>query len=117
MTENTPPIPSAPRPGPAYPSHSPFGSTQGYEHPSGTAQPYNPAPWVADAQQSQYSQPQFGFVPPQWYQAASKPKSSGLRVGAGIVSIVLGAVLLLASMAGFASNVIVGLLLLVAALG
>jgi hypothetical protein len=38
-------------------------------------------------------------------------------VGAAIVSIVLGAVLLLASMAGFASNVIAGLLLLVAALG
>lgn len=121
MSENTPPIPSAPRPGPGYPSHAPFGASQGYEPANGTPQPYNPAPWAAYGQQPQYSHPQFDQAPPQhapqWYQGASKPRSSGLRVGAGIVGIVLGAVLLLASMAGFASNAIAGLLLLVAALG
>jgi len=119
MTENFPPIPPAPRPGPSYPSNAPLHSGNGSVY--GTPQPFNSSPPVPSGHQSQYAHPLYGQATPQyapqWYQAASKPKSSGLRVGAGIVSIVLGAVLLLASMAGFASNVIAGLLLLVAALG
>lgn len=121
MTENIPPIPPASGPGPSYPSHAPSGSMRGNEPAYGTPQPFNQSPTVLSGHQSQYSHPPYGPATPQyasqWYQAAPESKSSGLRVAAGIVSIVLGAFLLFASMAGFASNVIAGLLLLVAALG
>ncbi|UKA76445.1 hypothetical protein [Arthrobacter sp. FW306-07-I] len=121
MTENIPPVPPAPRPGPSYPSHAPYGPTRGNEPAYGTPQPFNQSPPVLHDNQSQYSHPQYGQAPlqyaSQWYQAAPESKSSGLRVAAGIVGIVLGAFLLFASIAGFGSNAIAGFLLLVAALG
>jgi hypothetical protein len=117
MTENIPPVP----PGPSYPSRAPFGAPKGSDPTYMPPQSYDQSsPAVLNAQQSQYAQAQYGQTSqyaPQWYPAVPAPKSSGLRVAAGIVGIVLGAVLLFASMAGFASNVFAGLLLLVAALG
>lgn len=121
MTENIPPIPPASGPGPSYPSHAPSGSSRGNEPAYGTPQPFDQSPTVLSGHQSRYSHPPYGQATPQyasqWYQTAPHSKSSGLRVAAGIVSIVLGAFLLFASMAGFATNAIAGLLLLVAALG
>ncbi|WP_461189348.1 hypothetical protein [Arthrobacter sp. Z4-13] len=121
MTENTSPIPPTPRPGPSYPSHAPSGPIQGNEPAYGTRQHYNQPHPVANGGQLQYSDHQYGQASPQyasqWYPAAPVPKSSGFRVAAGTVGIVLGAVLLFGSMAGFGSNAIAGLLLLVAALG
>ncbi|TQJ58055.1 hypothetical protein FBY30_0265 [Arthrobacter sp. SLBN-83] len=121
MTENIPPIPPAPRPGPSYPSHAPSGSFRSKEQAYGTPQSLNQSPPVLSGHQPEYSHSPHGQAPlqyaSQWYPAAPQSKSSGLRVSAGIVDIVLGAFLLFASMAGFASNAIAGLLLLVAALG
>lgn len=121
MTENISPIPPTPRQGPSHPSHAPSGPVQGNESAYGTPQQDNQPHPVANGQQLQYSHPQYGQVSPQyspqWHPAAREPKSSGFRVAAGIVGIVLGAVLLFGSMAGFGSNAIAGLLLLVAALG
>lgn len=81
--------------------------------------PYGQQPYP---QQPSYGQPQYAPYPPQqptpqWAPAAAKPTSSGFRVAAGIVGIVLGFILLLASGAGFGANSIAGLLLLIAALG
>lgn len=121
MTENIQPIPPEPRPGPSYPSHAPSGPIQGNEPAYGTPQHYNQPHLVVNGQQLQYSYPQYGQASPQyapqWYPPAPQPKSSGFRVAAGIVGIVLGVVLLFGAMAGFGSNSIAGLLLLVAAVG
>ncbi|MHC6231747.1 hypothetical protein ACX5I6_19620 [Arthrobacter sp. MMS24-T111] len=120
MTENIPSIPPAPRSVPNYPSHAPSGSAPGHEAAYGTSQPYDLSP-PTFGQQPQFQHPQYGETPlqfaPQWYTPAPEPKSSGLRVAAGIVGIVLGALLLFPALAGFAHNVIAGFLLLVAALG
>lgn len=121
MTENIPSIPPAPRSGPNYPSHAPAGSIRGNEAAYGTPQPYDPSPPVANGQQPQYQHPQYGQAPLQyaseWYLPGPEPKSSGLRIAAGIVGIVLGTLLLFSALAGFTHNVIAGFLLLVAALG
>jgi uncharacterized membrane protein len=121
MTENIPPIPPAPRSAPNYPSRAPSGPIQGNGPTYGAPHHYNQAPPVVGGQQPQYSHPAYSETPlqyaPQWYPALPTPKSSGFRVAAGIISIVLGAFLLFASMPGFASNPFAGLFLLMAALG
>lgn len=127
MTENVPPVPPAPehpyanwpQPGQGnYPSHGPYGPTPGNEPPYGPPQPYTPPGYG----QQQYGQPQYAPYPPQqsapqWGQTPPKPKSSGYRLAAGIVGIVLGFFLLMGSSVGFAANSICGLLLLLAGLG
>lgn len=78
MTENTS---SAPQPN-SYPSHRPDGPAHGNEPPYGPPQPH----------------PGMQAPPGQWvYQMAAppKPKSSGYRVAAGVVAIVLSLVELL----------------------
>ncbi|MEN8584696.1 hypothetical protein ABFP37_18535 [Burkholderia sp. RS01] len=131
MTENIPPIPSAPQPD-GFPSHAPTGAVPGNEPP----QPYAPAqqppygppqPYAPYAPQPQYVQPQYATYPPQQYgppgqwspYGPPKAKSSGFRVASGIIGIVLGTFLLIPAIAGFGdgSTVFMALSVLVAALG
>lgn len=121
-----PPVPPAPEhphanwPQPAqgnYPSHGSYGPVPGNQPPYGPPQPHTQQPY---GQQS-YGQPQYAHYPPypsapQWGQPP-RPKSSGYRLAAGIVGIVLGFFILLAPGPGFSGNVIAGFLLLVAATG
>lgn len=127
MTENIPPIPAAPQYAApqGYQSHGPDGPIPGKELPYGQPRPYTQAP-PAYAQQP-YASPQYAPYPTQQYPPASqwapagpsKPKSSGFRVAAGIVGIVLGTWLLIPSIAGFSegSTGFMAFLILVAALG
>ncbi|XAS62573.1 hypothetical protein ACOM2C_03500 [Pseudarthrobacter sp. So.54] len=125
MTENIPPIPSAPQPE-GYASPAPFGPTAGNAPPYGPPQPGVQAPPAPYGQQ-QYAQPQYVPYPPQqyappapWKMGPPKPKSSGHRVASGIVGIVLGVWLLMPSIAGFSngsSTAFMAFLVLVAALG
>ncbi|QOD06146.1 hypothetical protein [Pseudarthrobacter sp. BIM B-2242] len=127
MTENYPPVPPAPQQPEGQPFTAP-GNFQGSQQPPQYTQAPPPAygqqpyPQQPHSQQ-QYGQPQYAPYPPQQYAqqwsqpVAPKPKASGFRVAAGIVGIVLGFILLLASGVGFGANVIAGLLLLIAALG
>lgn len=132
MTENIPPIPPAPHPhanwpqpgaSEGYPSHGPDGPIPGNEPPYGPPQPYTPAPQPPYGQHP-YPQPQLAPYPPQQYApapwaAGPKPKSSGYRVAAGIVGIVLGIWLLIPSISGFeeSGEGLMSFVLLVAALG
>jgi hypothetical protein len=127
MTDNILPVPPAPQQPEGYPQHAP-GQFQGNPPSQSYTQAPPPAYGQQPLQQQPYSQQPYGQsqyppYPPQpsaphWNPAAPpKPKSSGFRVAAGIVGIVLGFVLLLASGAGFHANAIAGLLLLIAALG
>ena len=125
MTENIPPVPPAPQyDAPrGYPSHGPI---PGNEPPFGPPQPYTQAPQTPYSQQY-YAPPQYAPYPPQQYPPAAhwgpagplKPRSSGFRVAAGIVGIVLGTWLLIPSIAGFSegSTGFMAFLILVAALG
>jgi hypothetical protein len=125
MNENIPPIPPAPQP-PSYPSHEQSGPIPGNEPPYGPPQPYAPAPPAPYGQQP-YPQPQYAPYPQQqygqpgyWPQAGRpKAKSSGFRVASGIIGIVLGAFLLMPSIAGFGHGGVdfMAFLILVAALG
>ena len=128
MTENIPPIPPAPQfDAPrGYPSHRPDGPILGNVPPFGPPQPYTQAPQAPYSQQY-YAPPQFAPYPPQQYPPAAqwgpagplKPRSSGFRVAAGIVGIVLGTWLLVPSIAGFSegSTGFMAFLILVAAIG
>lgn len=128
MTENIPPIPPAPQADAprGYPSHGHGGPIPGNEPPYGPPQPYTQAPPAPYFQQP-YAPPQYAPYPQQQYPPAAqwapagplKPKSSGFRVAAGIVGIVLGTWLLMPSIAGFSdgSAAFMAFLILVAALG
>lgn len=123
MTENIPPIPPAPQyDAPrGYPSHGPDGPIPGNAPPYGPPQPYTQAPPTPYGQQP-YAPPQYAPYPPaaQWAPAGPlKPRSSGFRVAAGIVGIVLGTWLFIPSIAGFSegSAAFMAFLILVAALG
>lgn len=99
MPENIPPAPPASQPQ-GYPPHTPSGAIPGNEPP------YNPP--------QQYA-PMGQYGPP-------KAKSSGFRIAAGIVSIVLGTFLLVPGIAGFADfanddGVLLTSLILAAGLG
>jgi hypothetical protein len=124
LTENIPPVPPAPphphanwpQPGQgSYPSHGPDGPIPGNEPPYGPPQPYTPPGY------GQQPYPPQQYTVPQWQLAApAKAKSSGYRVAAGIVEIVLGTWLLIPSIAGFSngsSTAFMAFLVLVAALG
>lgn len=137
LKENIPPVPPAPQQ--SYPSHGPDGHIPGDEPLYGPPQAYTQAPPVSG--QQQYQQPQYAPYPPQGYAAPGpypqqpvgyfqppapwapagplKPKSSGFRVAAGIVGIVLGTWLFIPSIAGFSegSATFMAFLILVAALG
>src|SRR6478735_7280004 len=125
MTDSYPPVPPAPQ----QPDNQPFAAPGLFQ---GQQPQYNQAPPAQFSQQpypqQPYQQPSYGQQPqyaayppqqyaPQWGQAAPKPKASGFRIAAGILGIVLGFFLLMASVVGFSSNGIAGFLLLVAALG
>ena len=146
MTENTGPVPPASQPNASwpppdqggYPSHGPTGHFPGNEPTYGPPQPqqyappgygqpqYGPPPGYG--QQQQYAQPQYAPYPPQQYAPAAQwapypppqVKSSGYRIAAGIVGIVLGAWLLIPACLGLgnsSSTAFMGLLVLIAALG
>lgn len=136
LTENYPSVPPAPRQPEGYQQQAPVQANQPPQYPQMAPAPYGqqpyppqnaqpaPAPYAQQPYpfQPSYGQPQYApYTPqqptPQWAPAAANPKSSGFRVAAGIVGIVLGFILLLASGAGFGANSIAGLLLLIAALG
>lgn len=124
MTDSYPPVPPAPQ----QPESQPFAAPGQFQ-----GQPqYNPAPPPQYGQQpypqQPYQQPSYGQQPqyaaypqqqyaPQWGQAVPRPKSSGFRVAAGIVGIVLGFFLLIASVVASSYNGFGGFLLVVAALG
>lgn len=120
MTENIPPVPPVPHPHAnwpqpgqgSYPSHGPNGPVPGNEPPYGPPQPYTPAgygqqqyaqpgygqqPYPPQQAQAQYQQP---FFQPGWVAPAPKP-SSGVRTASGVLTIVLGAWLLLCAFSGF----------------
>ena len=130
MTQNIPPVAPAPQPGqqlPSYPPHAPSGVFPGNEPPFGPPQPYaQPAPPAYG--QQHYQHLQYAPYPPQQYAPAPqwatpgppRPKSSGFRIAAGIVGIVLGTWLFIPSIAGFQNTggvVFMAFLILVAALG
>jgi hypothetical protein len=128
MTDSVPPVPPAPQYDvpKSYPSHGPDGPIPGNEPPYGPPQPYTQVPPAPYGQQP-YAQPQYAPYPSQQYPPAAqwapagppKPKSSGFRVAAGIVGIVLGTWLFVPSIAGFGegSTAFMAFLILVAALG
>ncbi|MFF1880165.1 hypothetical protein ACFVVC_01685 [Pseudarthrobacter sp. NPDC058196] len=124
MTENYPPVPPAPQQQPAGfqpPSPQPYQGNQAPQY----GQPPAPAPYGQQPypQQQPYGQqPQYAPYPPQqyapqWAPPSAKPKSSGFRVAAGIVGIVLGFFTLIEAGPGFGHNAFIALLLLIAALG
>ena len=125
MTDNYPPAPQQPESQP-YAAPAQFQG-QPPQYTQAATAPYGQQPYAQHQppgpQQPQYGQPQYAPYPPQQYApqwsqpVAPKPKSSGFRVAAGIVGIVLGFVLLLACGVGFRANAVAGLLLLIAALG
>lgn len=126
MTDNYPPVPPAPQTPEGEPFQAPgqFPNSQPPQYNQAPPAQYGQQPYAPQQpySQQQYGQPQYAPYPPQqfapqWSPAALKPRSSGFRLAAGIVGIVLGFVLLLASGAGFHANAIAGLLLLIAALG
>lgn len=122
MTDSYPPVPPAPQ----QPDSQPFAASGPFQ-----GQPYNSAPPMQYGQhpyrqqpyqQQPYGQPQYASYPPlqyepQWGQTAPRLKSSGFRVAAGIVGIVLGFFLLIASIVASSYNGFGGFLLLVSALG
>jgi hypothetical protein len=120
LTENYPQVPPAPQQQPAG-FQPPFQGSQTPQYGQPAPAPYGQQPYPQ--QQPYAQQPQYAPYPPQqhaprWSQATPpKPKSSGFRVAAGIVGIVLGSVLLLMCGVGFRYNLFTGLLLLIAALG
>lgn len=126
MTDNYPPVPPAPQQPQGQPFTAP-GSFQGSQPSQAYTQApppgYGQQPYPQQHHNQQYGQPQYAPYPPQQYApqwsqpVAPKPKSSGFRVAAGIIGIVLGFVLLLACGVGFRANAVAGLLLLIAALG
>jgi hypothetical protein len=129
LTENIPPVPPAPQPQ-SYPSHGTDGPIPGNEPPYGPPQAYPQAPPAPPVfgQQQPYAPPQYAPYPPQQFPPAVqwapagplKPKSSGFRIAAGIVGIVLGTWLFIPSIAGFSegsSTAFMAFLILVAALG
>jgi hypothetical protein len=126
LSENVTPEPAVPQPA-SYPSHAPSGAISGNEPPYGPPQPYAPPAPPAYGQQ-QYLQPQYAPYPPpqqyapamQWQPGPPRMKSSGYRVASGIVGIVLGAWLIIPSIAGFQQTggvIFMAFLILVAALG
>ena len=143
MNENIPPIPLAPlAPEPQYqPQPYPAPPPEGYDQPAYPApvQPQHAAPASHQDQPQQYwqpqgyaapgpyPQPQYAPYPPQQYASTApwapaglrKPKSSGHRVAAGIVGILLGTWLFIPSIAGFGEGGagLMSFLILVAALG
>lgn len=127
MTDNYPPVPPAPQlpegqpfqasgqfPGGQPPQYSQAPPAQYGQQPYAPQQPYNQQP---------YGQPQYAPYPPQHYApqwaaaAPAKTKSSGYRVAAGIIGIVLGFFMLIEAGPGFGHNAFIALLLLIAALG
>lgn len=90
MTENIPPVPPAPQPQ-NYPPESP-GAGQGYQTPYPPTQPYQPAPAYSQGQHA-YAQAPYQQVPQQYARAGYPlqvvPKSSGLRIAAGILGVLL----------------------------
>jgi hypothetical protein len=115
LTENIPPVPPAPQ----YPSQPPEGSA--HPAPQADMRPaYGQQPYSQQGQHTPY--PAHQYVPAgQWGVAGPPgPKSSGYRVAAGIVGIVLGFWLLIPAIAGFqrtGGTVFMAFLVLVAALG
>jgi hypothetical protein len=119
LSENIPPVPPAPQ----YPAQPPAG----YDQPA--PQPYAPPPGYgqpAYPQQAQQPYPAYPQAPQQQYAPGGKwtytatpnlPRSSGYRVAAGIIAIVLGFWLFIPAIAGFKGFVFMGFLLLIAATG
>lgn len=110
MTEKILPVPPVPphASGENFPSHGPDG-IPGNKPPQGPPPPYwthqqgpglapqlHPQQGYAAYPPQQYAQPQFGYPAP-----PAKPPSSGLRVTAGILMIVLGFWLFLSSALSF----------------
>lgn len=130
MTQNIPPVPPAPQPGQqpyGHPADAPSGAIPGGAQYFRPPQPYAKPAHPAYGQQ-QYQHPQYFPYPPQQYMPATqwarlgppRPESSGFRVAAGIVGIVLGTWLFIPSIAGFQNTggvVFMAFLILVAALG
>lgn len=131
MSDSYPPVPPAPQQPEGF--QQPYQGAQPPQYNQASPaqygqQPYPPQPYQQQPYPSQpyqrqpYGQPQYTPYPPQqfapqWGQAPAKPKSSGFRIAAGIVGVVLGLFLLLESGPGFRYDAFVALLFLIAALG
>ncbi|QDG89074.1 hypothetical protein [Pseudarthrobacter sp. NIBRBAC000502770] len=125
MTENYPPVPPAPQ----QPDNQPFVAPAQFQgqppqYNQGLPAQYGQQPYPPQQPygQPQYGQPHYAPYPPQqyasqWGQAPAKPKSSGFRIAAGIIGIVLGFFMLIEAGPGFGHNAFIALLLLIAALG
>lgn len=117
LTENVPPVPPAPE----HPHANWPQQGQGTYPSYGPPQPQNPPGYGQHLPQYAPYPPQQYAPAGQWPQAGPpRPKSSGYRVAAGIVEIVLGVWLILPSIAGFGLGggaAFMGFLALVAALG
>ena len=135
MTENIPPIPPAPQ------APEPAPQYQPQPHPTQPPEGYGPPVYQAPPQAQQYGHPQASYPPQgyavpgpyaqppqhgayyqqpgQWVPAApTGPKSSGSRVAAGIVQIVLAIWLFFPTMVGFSTGLpFMGVLYLIAFLG
>jgi hypothetical protein len=133
LTENLPPIPPAPQNPPqapggydqqAYPAPAQYAAPASYPgHQQAYGPPQGGYPQQGYPVPGPYAQPHAGYFqqPGQWAPAGPpKAKSSGYRVAAGIVEIVLGTWLLVPSIAGFQygdGTAFMAFLVLVAALG
>ena len=124
-----PPVPRAPEPAPQY-APQPYGQPpEAYGQPGYPAPvpPQYAAPGGYQGQPNPYGQPQgshpqqgsYYQQPGQWVPAGpALPRSSGQRVAAGIVEIVLGLWLFFPAILGFGVNLaVLGILFLIASLG
>lgn len=114
MTENIPPVPPAPQPQ-NYPPESP-GAGQGYQTPYPPTQPYQPAPAYSQGQHA-YAQAPYQQVPQQYARAGYPlqvvPKSSGLRIAAGILGVLLGTWTFVPSIAALSTGTAIALATLI----
>lgn len=128
LTENIPPVPTAPQPQSYPPYQAASEAAPGNKAPNASTQPYPPtqsyAPAPPDYGQAPYQQPQapqYASYPPQQYASTGypgQPKASGFRITAGIIGIVLGIWILKPAIAGMGSGeTFPAFLILLAALG
>lgn len=96
MTENIPPVPPAPQ----YPAQPPAGYGQTAPQPFAPPPGYGQQPYPQQMQYAPYPPQQFAPAGQWSHFGPPPPKSSGYRVTAGIVGIVLGAWLFLQFLVG-----------------
>lgn len=122
MTENIPPVPTAPehpyanwpQPGQrSFPSHGPDGPVPGNEPPYGPPQPSTPPGYGHQPypqQQAHYPYPgqqaQYPYPPQPYGQAGwvAPAKKTGARTASGVLTIVMSAWVLVCSFSGFGNG-------------